>query len=203
MRLQRGEVCWLLAIIPILLAARYLPALVILGLTSGVAVGSLDHRIQIAVLYVAWGATGIAGIGLSRIALLGGFRPTVIQFAAPGLIVALSALIEFALLAWAYGTYGRFERDTYGPITIVPDLGVVTACLIFAVLIAPPATRVVVGLAGLVGSTLALWASSSAVFATADGVTRALAGLLVVSLVPAVLGLGLSVVRGWAPSRLT
>jgi hypothetical protein len=202
MRLHVREVYWLLSIIPIMLGARYLPALAILGLTSGIAIGSLDHRIQVAAMYVAWSAIGMAAIGLSRIAFLGSFRPTLIQFAAPLLIAALSALIEFALLAWAFGTYGRFERDTYGPITMVPDLGVLAACLVFAALIAPPTTRFVVGLAGLVGSTLALWASSTAVSAIGDDVTRALAGLLVVTLVPTMLGLGLFVVRGLVPPRV-
>ncbi len=203
MRLQLREVFWVVAIIPIVLAARYLPALAILGLAPGITIGSLEHRIQIAAMYVAWGATGAAGIALSRVALLSAFRPKVIQVTAPLLIITLSALTEFALMTWAYSTFGRFERDTYGPITIVPDLGVLTACLVFAVLIARPTTRFVVGLAGLVGSMLALWASTAAVSSTGDGVTRALAGLLAVVLVPTVLGLGFFVVRGWAPPRLS
>lgn len=203
MRLQLREVYWLLAIIPIVLAARYLPALAILGLAPGITIGSLEHRIQLAAMYVAWGATGAAGIGMSRVALLGAFQPKIIQLAAPLLIIALSALTEFALLAWAYGTYGRFERDTYGPITIVPDLGVLTACLVFAALIARPTTRLVAGLAGLVGSMLALWATAAAVSSIGDDVTRALAGLLAVVLVPTGLGLGFFVVRGLAPPRLS
>jgi hypothetical protein len=202
-RLQLREVYWVIAIIPIVLAARYLPALAILGLAPGISIGSLEHRIQLAAMYVAWGATGVAGIGLSRVALLGAFQPKIIQLAAPLLIIALSAFTEFALMAWAYGTYGKFERDTYGPVTIVPDLGVLTACLVFAVLIARPTTRFVVGLAGLAGSMLALWTSTAALSSIGDGLTRALAGLLAVVLVPTVLGLGVLVVRGWAPPRLS
>lgn len=172
MRLQLREVYWLLAIIPILLGSRYLPALAILGLTSGLSIGSVEHRTKLAAMYVAWGVTGIAGIGLSRVALLGPFHLKMIQVTVPLVIVGLSAFTQFALMAWAFGTYGRFESDTYGPITIVPDLGVLTACLVFAVLIAPPPARFVVGLAGLIASVLALGASTAALFSSSDGLLR-------------------------------
>ncbi len=123
-------------------------------------------------MYVAWGVTGIAGIGLSRVALLGPFQPKMIQVTGPLVIVGLSAFTQFALMAWAFGTYSRFERDTYGPIIFVPDLGVLTACLVFAVLIAPPPARFVVGLAGLIASVLALGVSTAALFSSSHDLLR-------------------------------
>lgn len=198
------EISWLLAIIPLILAARYLPALPIMAVASNVPIGSLEHRLQIAAMYLAWAGVAMAAIALSRIALLGGFRPTVAQLGGPILIALLATLTEFAQISWAFDTYGRFERDTFGPIRIVSDVGVVTACLVFAVLIAPRTARIVAGVAALAGSTVGVWASAAALSSTGDGMTRGLIALLVVVLLPTALSVGLLAFRAWTapqPSR--